>query len=43
MNAIRTDLKVLGDGADYESLGISDDENLVEKLMNRLVQHYAVD
>lgn len=42
VNTIRTDLKVLGDGVDYESLGISDDENLVEKLMNRLVQHYAV-
>ncbi len=42
VNAIRTDLKVLGDGTEYESLGISDDETLVEKLMNRLEQHYAV-
>ena len=42
LNTIRTDLKALGDGDEYELLGISDDENLVEKLMNRLVQHYAV-
>jgi type I restriction enzyme, R subunit len=43
LNAIRTDLKVLSDGDEYESLGIGDDENLVEKLMNRLEQHYAVE
>ncbi len=41
VNAIRTELKVLGDDPDFETMGISDDADMVEKLMNRLEQHYA--
>jgi type I restriction enzyme R subunit len=41
VNAIRTELKVLGDDPDFESMAISDNKDLVEKLINRLEQHYA--
>ena len=40
---IETDIKTLADGDDYVSLGISDNINLVETLMKRLVQHYAIE
>ena len=41
VNAIRTELKVLGDDPDFEPMAIGDNQDLVEKLMNRLEQHYA--
>jgi type I restriction enzyme R subunit len=40
---IETDIKTLADGDEVESLGISDNVNLVELLVKRLVQHYGVD
>jgi type I restriction enzyme R subunit len=40
---IETDIKTLADGDDYASLAISDNSNLVETLLKRLIQHYAID
>jgi type I restriction enzyme R subunit len=40
---VETDIKTLADGDEYASLGISDNANLVEKLMKRLIQHYAIE
>ena len=40
---IETDIKTLADGDDYASLGISDNANLVETLVKRLIQHYAIE
>ena len=37
-----TDIKTLADGDDYVSLQISGNANLVETLVRRLVQHYAI-
>jgi hypothetical protein len=36
-------IKTLSDGDDYASLGISDNVNLVETLLKRLIQHYAIE
>jgi type I restriction enzyme R subunit len=38
-----TDIKTLADGDDFASLGISDNVNLVETLLKRLIQHYAIE
>lgn len=38
-----TDIKTLADGDDFASLGISDNADLVETLLNRLIQHYAIE
>lgn len=40
---VETDIKALADGDDFESLGISDNANLVETLVKRLVQHYGIE
>ena len=40
---IETDIKTLGDGDDYISLCISDNPNLVELLVKRLIQHYGIE
>jgi type I restriction enzyme, R subunit len=40
---IETDIKALADGDDFASLGISDNANLVETLVKRLVQHYGIE
>ena len=37
-----TDIKTLADGDDFASLGISDNNDLVETLLKRLVQHYGI-
>jgi type I restriction enzyme R subunit len=39
---VETDIKTLADGDDYASLGISDNANLVETLVKRLIQHYKI-
>jgi type I restriction enzyme R subunit len=39
---VQTDIKTLADGDDYESLSISGNDNLVEVMVNRLAQHYAI-
>lgn len=39
---VETDIKALADGDDYAPLAISDNANLVETLLKRLVQHYAI-
>lgn len=41
-NDIVIDIKSLGDDDDFASLGISDNVNLVETLLKRLIQHYSV-
>jgi type I restriction enzyme, R subunit len=41
-NDIVTDIKTLGDDDDFASLGISDNVNLVETLLKRLIQHYSI-
>lgn len=41
-NDVVTDIKTLGDDDDFASLGISDDVNLVETLLKRLIQHYSI-
>jgi len=38
-----TDIKTLADGDDFALLGISDNADLVETLLKRLVQHYAIE
>jgi type I restriction enzyme R subunit len=38
-----TDIKTLADGDDFAPLGISDNDDLVETLLKRLVQHYGID
>lgn len=40
---VETDIKTLADGDDYASLEISDNANLVETLVKRLIQHYAIE
>ena len=40
---IVTDIKTLADGDDFASLGISDNADLVETLLKRLIQHYAIE
>ncbi len=40
---IETDIKTLADGDDYASLGISDNTNLVETLVKRVLQHYSIE
>lgn len=40
---VATDIKTLADGDDFGSLGISDNADLVETLLNRLMQHYRID
>ena len=40
---IETDLKTLADGNDFGSLRISENSDLVEVLMKRLIQHYATE
>ena len=40
---VETDIKTLADGDDYVSLAISDNATLVETLLKRLIQHYAID
>jgi type I restriction enzyme R subunit len=40
---VETDIKTLADGDDYASLGISGKTDLVEVLVRRLIQHYAVE
>jgi type I restriction enzyme R subunit len=40
---IETDLKTLADGNDFASLGISNNADLIEVLMKRLIQHYAIE
>lgn len=42
-NDIVTDIKTLADGDDFVSLGISENADLVETLLKRLVQHYAIE
>lgn len=42
-NDIVTDIKTLADGDDFASLGISENADLVETLLKRLVQHYAIE
>jgi type I restriction enzyme, R subunit len=39
---VKLDIETLADGDDYVSLEISDNTDLVEALMKRLVQHYAI-
>jgi hypothetical protein len=41
-NDIVTDIKTLGDDDDFASLGLSDNVNLVETLLKRLIQHYSI-
>jgi type I restriction enzyme R subunit len=41
-NDIAIDIKTLGDDDDFASLGISDNVNLVETLLKRLIQHYSI-
>jgi type I restriction enzyme R subunit len=41
-NDIVTDIKTLGDDNDFVSLSISDNVNLVETLLKRLIQHYSI-
>jgi len=41
-NDIVTDIKTLGDDDDFVSLGVSDNVNLVETLLKRLIQHYSI-
>ena len=41
-NDVVTDIKTLGDDDDFASLGISDNVNLVETLLKRLIQHYSI-
>jgi type I restriction enzyme, R subunit len=38
-----TDIKALADGDKFASLGISDNADLVETLLKRLIQHYAIE
>ncbi len=40
---VETDIKALADGDDFASLSISDNANLVETLVKRLVQHYGIE
>jgi type I restriction enzyme R subunit len=40
---VETDIKTLADGDDYASLGVSDNANLVDTLVKRLIQHYAIE
>jgi type I restriction enzyme R subunit len=40
---IETDIKTLADGDEYATLGISDNTDLVEALMKRIVQHYSIE
>jgi len=40
---VETDIKTLADGDDYASLSISDNANLVDTLVKRLIQHYAIE
>ena len=42
-NDVVTDIKTLADGDDFGTLGISDNVNLVETLLKRLIQHYAIE
>ncbi len=42
-NDVVTDIKTLADGDDFASLGISDNADLVETLLKRLIQHYAIE
>ena len=41
-NDVLTDIKTLGDDDEFASLGISDNANLVETLVKRLIQHYSI-
>jgi len=41
--AVVTDIKTLADGDEFTSLGISDNADLVETLLKRIVQHYAIE
>jgi hypothetical protein len=41
-NDIVIDIKTLGDDDDFAPLGISDNANLVEMLLKRLIQHYSI-
>jgi hypothetical protein len=41
-NDVVTDIKTLGDDDEFASLGISDNVNLVETLVKRLIQHYSI-
>ena len=41
-NDIIIDIKTLGDDDDFASLGISDNLNVVEMLLRRLIQHYSI-
>lgn len=38
---IATEIKTLADGNGFETMGISDNETLVDALVNRLIQHYG--
>jgi type I restriction enzyme R subunit len=40
---VETDIKTLADGDDYALLDISDNVNLVETLVKRLIQHYSIE
>jgi type I restriction enzyme R subunit len=40
---VQTNLKTLADGDDYSALRINENENLVEVLMKRLIQHYGIE
>ena len=40
---VETSLKTLADGDDYATLRINENENLVEVLMKRIIQHYSVE
>jgi hypothetical protein len=42
-NDVVLDIKTLADGDEFASLGISDNVNLVETLLKRLIQHYAIE
>jgi len=42
LDRVATDIRVLADGDRYESMGISENTDLVETLVKRLVQHYRI-
>lgn len=39
---IQLDIEVLAAGNDYDELGISDDEEIIEAIINRIIQHYSI-
>lgn len=42
VSGLETDIKTLADGDDYACPGISSNANMVETLVKRLIQHYAI-